>query len=102
MKLPKRYVLSVEVKLIEVPNQFAEPPEPFVPSSDDPMKAATEFLGRMGNTVLNPPMISLPFQHPAGFEFHKSCSVTVSDFMGLSRIICDFDELVKVIEEQHP
>ena len=31
MSLPKRYALSVEVKLIELPNQFDPPEEPISP-----------------------------------------------------------------------
>jgi hypothetical protein len=95
--LPKRYALSVEVKLIEIPGQFNEPPEP-IRESDDPMKMAAQLFNR----VANPPAIpAIMYEQPAGLNFRKACTVTVSEFMGLSRILCDFDELVKQIEEHH-
>ena len=95
--LQKRYVLAVEVKLIELPNQFAEP-EPELIASDDPMKLAAQIMGQMGKAAVAYPT---GYQQSAGFDFRKSCTVSVSDFMGLSRIICDFDELVKQIEEHN-
>jgi hypothetical protein len=101
MSLPKRYALSVEVKLVELPNQFDPPEEPFTFSTDDPMKQAAEIMNRATRVVVpaNPYGYG---QLAAGFDYRKTCTVSVADFMGLSRIICSFDELTKDVEEHNP
>lgn len=100
MSLPKRYALSVEVKLVELPNQFAEPEEPFQFSTDDPMKQAAELMGR-ATRVMTPVYPAYP-QQPAGFDWRKSANVSVSNFGALAKIISQYDELTQQIESERP
>ena len=91
--IPKRYALSVEVKLVEIPGQFDEPQEQV---QHDPMKMAAQLM----NSMVRPP--AMMYQQPDGFDFRKACTVTVSSFVALSGIFGQFDELVKQIEERNP
>ena len=95
MNLPKRYALSVEVKLIELPDQFKEPEEP---TSNDPM----EVLASMGKRVLAVPAYPHYPQMPAGLDFRKSANVTVQSFGALTDIVLKFDELTQQIEAERP
>lgn len=95
MNLPKRYALSVEVKLVELPNQFQEPEERL---SDDPMKAMVGMLQKVGTPIMS----GMPYQQPAGFDFRKACSVTVQNFSSLAKIIEQYDELTRQIESERP
>lgn len=96
MSLPKRYALSVEVKLIELPNQFDPPEEPM--PTDDPMKMAGLMMARMVAPTAYPPYP----QQPAGVHYHKSVAVSAHGFVGASRIIERFDELASQIEAEQP
>ncbi len=97
--IPKRYSLSVEVKLIELPNQFDPPEEPLM-VSDDPMKTAADLMGKMVSAASRPAM---PWpEQPAGMNFHKSATVTVNGFGGLADIVLKFDELTTQIEAERP
>jgi hypothetical protein len=95
VSLPKRYALSVEVKLIELPNQFDEPQEP-ISASDDPMQVAAALMNR---AMAQP--VAIPYQ-PAGFDFRKSATVTVQSFDGLANIIGQFSALTTQIEAERP
>jgi hypothetical protein len=94
VNLPKRYSLTVEVRLQELANQFQEEEQPI---SDDPMKAAMTMFSKA-----IPAMGSSPFQQPAGFDFRKGTTVTVQTFQGLAKIIEQYDELTKQIEAERP
>ena len=104
MRLPTRYILLVEVKLVELPNQFEPPEEPFQFSTDDPMKQAAELMQR----AIKPPAIisglsAIPYQQPSGFDFRKSASVTVQSFAELAEIVGpQFEALTKQIESERP
>jgi hypothetical protein len=102
-KLPKRYALQVQVKLMELPNQFEPPEEPFEFSTDDPMKQAAELMNRATRSIgSNAPAYPMYPQEPAGFAFHKSASVTVQGFDGLAKIIGQFEQLTQQIEAEQP
>lgn len=98
MNLPKRYALSVEVKLIEIPGQFNEP-EPEISLSDDPMKMASQIMGKMGQVALAHPV---GYQQPSGFDWRKSATVSVSNFSGVAKILEQFDELTQQIDAEQP
>ena len=100
-KLPKRYALTVEVKLMELPNQFPEPEEPITFSSDDPMKQAAELMSK-GLRVMAPAVPMFPSYALAGFDFRKGITVTVQSFSGLAKIIEQYDELTRQIEAERP
>ena len=100
-KLPKRYALTVEVKLMELPNQFTEPEQPTGFSSDDPMKQAAELMSR-GVRALTPAAPMFPSYTPAGFDFRKGTTITVQSFAGLAKIIEQYDELTRQIEAERP
>ena len=99
--MPKRYAMTIEVKLMELPNQFEPPEEPFQFSTDDPMKQAAELMTRASRSMAPTAYPMYPSQ-PAGFAFHKSASVTVHGFDGLARIIGQFEQLTQQIEAEQP
>ena len=90
--LPRQYVLTVEVKLTELPNQFREPEEP---TSDDPGKMLSQVVGKLTAIPMNP-------GQQAGFDFRKAVTVTVSNFAALAYIIEQYDELTRQIEAERP
>ena len=96
MSLPKRYALSVEVKLIELPNQFDPPEEPL--PTDDPMKMAGLMMARMAAPAAYPAYQ----QQPVGVNYHKAVTVSAHGFVGAARIIERFDELASRIEAEQP
>jgi hypothetical protein len=100
--LPKRYALSVEVKLIELPDQFKEPEKPFEFSTDNPMQQAAELMGHMGRVATAVPHYPMYPQQPSGFDFRKSAQVTVQSFGGLAHIVEQFEELTRKIEAEQP
>jgi hypothetical protein len=81
-----KYTLSVEVKLLELP----EEPEPF-PATGAVARGPIAFMGQS-----------------AGFDFRKSTTVAVPNFQGLANILNKFDALVCEIEldamrmDEHP
>jgi hypothetical protein len=100
-----KYALSVEVKLLELP----EEPEPFPAPrpGDDPM---TSVLGPalkvMTGAVARGPIAFMG--QSAGFDFRKSITVAVPNFQGLANILNKFDALACEIEldamrmDEHP
>lgn len=98
MSPPKRYALSVEVKLVELPNQFDEPEQDFS-ATDDPMKMIGQIMGKMDKVAISHP---LGFQQPAGFDFRRAATISVHHFAGLAKIISQYDELTQQIESERP
>lgn len=94
MELPKRYSLSIEVKLIELPDQFREPDEP---PPDDPVKLLTV----MGQRALAMPAVPV-FQQPQGFDWRKNATITVTNFLALAKVLEQYDELTRRIESETP
>lgn len=77
--LPRQYVLTVEVKLTELPNQALGK------LTAIPMNSAAFYSGQQ-----------------AGFDFRKAATVTVSNFAALAYIIEKYDELTWQIEAERP
>lgn len=94
--LPRQYVLTVEVKLTELPNQFREPEEPI---SDDPGKMLSQVVGKLTAIPMNSGAF---YPEQAGFDFRKAATVTVSNFAALAKIIEQYDELTRQIEAERP
>lgn len=88
-----KYALSVEVKLVEVP----EEPEPIQMEGpgDNPMGPMIALANR---AFAVPSQHPLGYGPPAGFDFRKQTTVSVRDFGGLAAIIQKFDGLVHDIE----
>lgn len=86
-----KYILSVEVKLQEVP----EDPEPIeVKPAGDPMQV----LADMANRVVVARQPAFMCGGSAGFEFRKAATVSVADFAGLADVVGKFDSLMHDIE----
>jgi hypothetical protein len=94
-----KYALAVEVKLI----QIEEPPElpdfNAIRPGGDPMQAAVGVMASIG-PMLNPPRPRFFMGNPAGFDFRKEISISVSSFDALAAIIGRFNELVIDIEHE--
>ena len=89
-----KYLLSVEVRVQEVPEEESIPtPRP----GDDPMNAMSAMLGPAVKLMTGRP--PLPFMGgTAGFDFRKTAMVTAPDFTALAGIVGKFDNLVHDIE----
>jgi hypothetical protein len=86
-----KYMLSVEVKLQEIP----EAPEmPTMRAGDDPIQA---IVGVMG-VVAAPARPGFMYGQQAGFDFRKQIAIQAEDFAALARTIGKFDALVSEIE----
>ena len=88
-----RYMLSVEVKLVELP----DPPEIIeMTKHPDPL----ENLGKIGAKLLEQGVAAIPLMgmRGAGIDFHKSAVVSAASFAALAHILEQYDKLTGEIE----
>lgn len=93
-----KYVLAVEVKLIEIEEAPELPDLTAARISNDPMQAAVSVMSSIG-PILHPHPRAFMGQS-AGFDFRKETSISVSNFAALAAIIGRFDDLVADIEHE--
>lgn len=93
-----KYALSVEVKLVEVPD---DEPEVSVRLGDDPMVGVAGMMGA-ATKLLGAGVRGHAFNYGAGagFDFRKSTEISVSNYAGLAAIIGRFDNLMSDIEAE--
>lgn len=96
----KRYQLSLEVKLIEIPEPEPEPEFPAVGVAEDFPKAAFGALSTMVGT-LNSPVLRIPAM-PAGFDYRKTVAISCGDFQGAADVVSQFDRLVSQLALERP
>ena len=88
-----KYLLSVEVKLQELPDE--EPVPTPCPGDDNMAPMIGKALQVMTGVVGRP----MPFMGGlAGFDFRKTATVAVPDFPALAAIVGKFDNLVRDVE----
>lgn len=84
-----KYALTIEVKLVEQPDD--DPPS--IRPGSDPLQGAMQVMtGAIGRFTM--PQMS------TGFDFRKQVEVRVQDFKSLAEIIGRFDNLVHEIEAE--
>jgi hypothetical protein len=86
-----KYALSVEVKLVQQPDDE----EPEVRPGDDPMKSMVGVFSGLAGRIAVP-----SYAPPAGLDFRKSLTISVPNFAALAAIIGRFDELATDIEHE--
>jgi hypothetical protein len=92
----KRYMMSLELKLVELPEPEHESE---IRPGDDPMQTVSRMLTRV---MPSPGAIAMPYAQPSGFDFRKQVAVTVPSFSGLAKIIEQYDQLTQQIELERP
>lgn len=89
-----KYLLSVEVKLQELPD---EEPLPAIRPGDDPLAAMAGMFAPAVKSMVGGAMAPFQFGSKAGFDFRKSTPITVRDFAALAGVVGKFDNLVQDI-----
>ena len=91
-----RSILSLEVKLVEMPEEETQPEEhPMTVSMDTAM---AKMAGSVSKMFSGAPGHIMPFTLPAGLDFRKSVAISSPSFAGLASIVDRYDKLTKTIQ----
>jgi hypothetical protein len=97
-----RYMLNVEVKLIEM-DEPDVPEEPLQVDTaglnDDPM-VAFKSIGAQALKLMKPPVggFGMPFTLPAGLDYRKSVSISVPNFVGIVEVLGKYETLTRELQ----
>jgi hypothetical protein len=97
----KRYVMHVEVKLIEVnePEPIEEPIEKRH-GDENPLTTISSMMTKVANGIMAAPAIpfpAIPFSQPGGIDWRRSAMITAGSVQTITKIIEQFEELTNEI-----